>query len=1208
MNQQPNPTTYGRESQIVRESIGGSPELTLAVGNYRNYLNRLLGRIKDPKGVKVDEKVIIKAVSETTRHLGTVLEVVRSPSVNVNFAHYLEIVKAYLIVTVAFLGQKTNMTQYLPESKETTQFTDLLMQFSLSPEQTHRLAPHVANLKAQQQSLEALLRPMLPKFQQMIAASRQEITDVIRPVMAGTAGGSAVYEATTDRIHESTVVSRKKNGKPTKAGTKQFTELNPPGIKDDAEASQLQIEFLPESGKVEQGVMTKAPQAADKKMVNLLEQEGFKLVKKLGEGGMGVVYLAGDTKLGGALVAIKRILRQPGTDQEEWDDLTGRFRREGIAMAELTWQYPKGFTPINRSFEIDGDPCIVMKCEQGPSEGVSDEAISKAITNGRRVFEFSRAKEWYLELEGFVAGHAYSISVDSVLHLADLALQSKIVKKGTKEFEILTHIKRKQYPGNEMTKDQLPTEVLESAVRLKEVIEKHFFPVPVDEVMHYVKISKLHEGVTDGDKTMKVVKHLREYCGDNFPQDVYVKIWMLLSKDFLGTIRFMHEQGYINRDIKPSNLILTSEAASILFQLLDDVILLSPADKDVKQEKVRAVFERALQKMKELDQSEEGTGLVKLIDLGLAKKIEPGKKTPVQKKKKVEDESPLDPYMTQAGTVMGTPAFMTRAALMNSENESVDGDYHAAALTILALLKGEEVANLGKNHIGIGINLDTWSEEADKARTAGAKPVDTESSIVKNISRSISKYLPKKEESKAPVALSVAEKDPTLFAYLVEHHPVLASWVQSATWLTKFKHQIEIDWEGACDYMNDQLYPAENSKRNVGLGVAITLAIATVLGGAGYKVQSDRNAIAVQQKALEEKMNAIRLRVAQTQEMAEGTIEEMEAKIATISQTIQFMNSQKELHASLNVDNELRELNLSLDLISNRLMNAMIHDVEEKLTNFDVDNVGEDYFQIIYDQMTRVKKMNVTSRNNQHIALVEKKIELLNLGWCLSMEYKKYIFFPIQGRETNPQAQLVFRNAVTFARRFVDLYLQLPHRTQFANTGLIPDDKIVPSTNNYLVNNYGREIFAMPFPKNYRMASEYIQRVVPISQDMVLDENTTMLLFGHSLFRMIRWLESSSYQKLHSYPTEIQQNNLVDDLLGATEASLLMLKEYNEALDSICEPNQWGALLSLRQQTDKTEAETSGLTALERLNEINHVNLQVVLNYLKLLYLKSKSK
>src|SRR5690606_3577533 len=172
--------------------------------------------------------------------------------------------------------------------------------------------------------------------------------------------------ATTERIHEPT----KKVEKPQKVSsrvapvTQQFTEVNVPGTSEDQEADELKIEFLPDSGKVGLPPQSRTPHGIDQKIVKLLDKRGFEVVKKLGEAGMWVVFLAKDNNLGGTLVAIKRILRQPGIDEMEWQDLTGRFRREGEAMAHLTRQYPKGFTTIFGSFEIEGDPCIVMKCEQ----------------------------------------------------------------------------------------------------------------------------------------------------------------------------------------------------------------------------------------------------------------------------------------------------------------------------------------------------------------------------------------------------------------------------------------------------------------------------------------------------------------------------------------------------------------------------------------------------------------------------------------------------------------------------------------------------------------------------------------------------------------------------------------------------------------------------------------------------------------------------
>ena len=85
----------------------------------------------------------------------------------------------------------------------------------------------------------------------------------------------------------------------------------------------------------------------------------FRIVEKLGEGGMGVVYRAEDTKLGRTVA-----LKFPSlTNLSEEQDQT-RFLREAQAAASLS--HPNVCT-VHDIYEVDGQTFIAMELVEGRS-------------------------------------------------------------------------------------------------------------------------------------------------------------------------------------------------------------------------------------------------------------------------------------------------------------------------------------------------------------------------------------------------------------------------------------------------------------------------------------------------------------------------------------------------------------------------------------------------------------------------------------------------------------------------------------------------------------------------------------------------------------------------------------------------------------------------------------------------------------------------
>ncbi len=111
----------------------------------------------------------------------------------------------------------------------------------------------------------------------------------------------------------------------------------------------------------------------------------YRIVEKLGEGGMGVVYVAEDTVLG-RRVAIKTLTIKPGQDEQHFRT---RFLREARAVSALSHQH---IATIHDYGETDdGEPYIVMELVKGQT--LSEMMVSESLTIARAVEIISQVAE-----------------------------------------------------------------------------------------------------------------------------------------------------------------------------------------------------------------------------------------------------------------------------------------------------------------------------------------------------------------------------------------------------------------------------------------------------------------------------------------------------------------------------------------------------------------------------------------------------------------------------------------------------------------------------------------------------------------------------------------------------------------------------------------------------------------------------------------------
>ena len=120
-------------------------------------------------------------------------------------------------------------------------------------------------------------------------------------------------------------------------------------------------------------------------------QNRYRVVSPLGQGGMGAVYRANDTRLNVA-VALKEMSHQPGIDQNMLVQLRRQFQQEATILAQLN--HPN-LVNVTDFFEESGNAYLVMTLVEGSS--------LSALIKQQGVLPEAEVLKWAIQLLGALA-------------------------------------------------------------------------------------------------------------------------------------------------------------------------------------------------------------------------------------------------------------------------------------------------------------------------------------------------------------------------------------------------------------------------------------------------------------------------------------------------------------------------------------------------------------------------------------------------------------------------------------------------------------------------------------------------------------------------------------------------------------------------------------------------------------------------------------
>ncbi len=118
--------------------------------------------------------------------------------------------------------------------------------------------------------------------------------------------------------------------------------------------------------------------------ISQMLQDRYRVAARLGEGGMGAVYRAWDTRLH-VSVAVKELVPQPGLDPAMLAQLRQQFEQEAVTLARLSHPH---LVRVTDFFEENGNAYLVMEFLEG--ESLADHIARNGPLPEARVLQWAR--------------------------------------------------------------------------------------------------------------------------------------------------------------------------------------------------------------------------------------------------------------------------------------------------------------------------------------------------------------------------------------------------------------------------------------------------------------------------------------------------------------------------------------------------------------------------------------------------------------------------------------------------------------------------------------------------------------------------------------------------------------------------------------------------------------------------------------------------